>query len=165
MSDWSWSEAWAAAGVESVMRMQDTQANCGPAAMSNALAALGINRPALECEKLCKTNAVKGTGPKQLVTGLKAIEGLAPVVLTEKRSEVAFLRLDKALRLGRPVIICVGDGSHWVAAIGRLGPRYLVADSADNDLVVSKSQDELTKWWAEKATNPYYGVICDSSRV
>ena len=142
------------------MRMQDTQANCGPAAMSNALAALGIVRPTQECEKLCKTTATKGTSPQKLQTGLKAIEGLTPTVIKEKRSDVAILRLEKALSLGRPAIICVGDGTHWVATVGRLGDRYLVADSADVELVLSKTADELAAWWHERgATNPYYGVI------
>ena len=141
------------------MRMQDTQANCGPAAMSNALAALGLDRPQNECEKLCKTTAIKGTSPAMLVRGLKAIEGIEPIPFKEKRRDVALLRLDKALQMGRPVIICVANGTHWVATVGRLGDRYLVADSADQELVLSKSTGELAQWWAEKAVYPYFGVI------
>lgn len=139
------------------MRMQDSQANCGPTAMSNALAALGITRPAAECEKLCKTSATEGTSAKRLLSALRSIETCQPAELREKRQDVAMLKLDKALQYGRPVILCVAENTHWVAAVGALGGRVLVADSADNELVLSKSLEQLTTWWYS-GTN-YYGII------
>lgn len=128
--------------------------------MSNALAALGILRTQTECEKLCKTDATKGTPTKQLMNGIAAVEGLTPILLKEARRDVALLRVDKALGLGRPVILCVDSGSHWVAAVGRLGDRYLVADSADNELVLSRDVEALEARWRDKGTkHPYLGVI------
>ncbi len=138
--------------------MQDTAANCGPAGMSNALAALGIARSQAECEALAKTTAAEGTSPAKLLRGLKSLEGVRPVVLKETRQDVALLRLDKALRYGRPVILLVDDGQHWVAAIGQLGERYLVADGADNELVLSLDMAALAARWIEDERT-YYGVI------
>lgn len=138
--------------------MQDTEANCGPTAMSNALAAMGTARTVTECEALCKTSASRGVSAAKLIRALKATE-LEPEVVHESRRDVAFLRLDQALRMGRPVILSVANGTHWVAAIGRLGDRYLVADSDDNDLVISRDANALATWWAEKTSRPYYGVV------
>jgi hypothetical protein len=138
--------------------MQDTEANCGPTAMHNALAAMGIPRTVPECEALCKTKSA-GTTPAKLLRALRAVEGLAPVVFHETRRDVALLRLAQALGLGRPVILSVANGTHWVAAIGRLGDRVLVADSDSNELVYSRDPNTLANWWAEKTARPYYGVI------
>jgi ABC-type bacteriocin/lantibiotic exporter with double-glycine peptidase domain len=139
------------------MRLQDSQANCGAASLSNALAALGISHSQAECAELCKTTATEGTPPKRLLSGAKQL-GRQPQVVSEKRGAVAMLYLDAHLRAGRPAVLCVDNDEHWVAAVGLLGERILVADPADNELVLSYSRAGLVARWGSKAGR-YYGIV------
>lgn len=139
------------------MRLQDSQANCGPASLSNALAALGQPRTQDECAELCKTNATDGTPTKRLLAAVKGL-GLRGIVIKEKRAEVALLKLDHWLQRGRPAILCVDNDSHWVAAIGVLNDRILVADSADNELVLSYDRTALVERW-EADAGTCWGVV------
>lgn len=139
------------------MRLQDTQANCGPASLHNALAAIGIHRTQDELEALCKTTGTAGTSPRNLQAAIRAL-GRVPVVINERRDEVAVLMLDAWLREGRPVVLCVDGGSHWVAAVGTLGrTQVLVADPADNELVLSYGWGNLVARWG--AEGRYYGIV------
>lgn len=141
------------------IRMQDNQANCGPFALKNALAAIGIERSAEELEKACGTSATNGTPTKGIVKAASKIDGLQPAVIRETRSDIALLKLEHAVRRGRPVVIawCSREpGDHWVAVVGVLGERYLVADAADSELVLSHAVDELESKWRD---SKYEGVI------
>jgi ABC-type bacteriocin/lantibiotic exporter with double-glycine peptidase domain len=129
------------------MRMQDTAANCGPASVSNALQALGVSRTQAECEQLCKTSGTDGTSARNIIKALQSL-GCAGLVLKEKRELVALTLLWHWLRKGRPAVLCVDDASHWVAAVGVIGERVLVADPADNELVLSYGADGLVDRWA-----------------
>jgi hypothetical protein len=114
--------------------------------------ALGISRSVEELEKLCRTSATDGTQTKNIVRAAATIEGCVPVRLLEKRTDIALLKLAEALRRGRPVIMawCTAvPGDHWIAAIGLLGDRYLLADSADSELVTSMSVDEVEERWRD----------------
>lgn len=136
--------------------MQDSQANCGPFALKNALSAIGIERSAEELEKACGTTATNGTPTKNVLRAAQKIEGCAPVVIREKRSDVALLKLEHAVNDGRPVLLVVDSGEHWVAAVGKLGDRYLVADSANTELVISMTAAELEARWKDTG---YEGVL------
>lgn len=138
------------------MRMQDTAANCGPASLSNALQAIGIIRSQSECETLCRTSAQDGTTTRGLQSAIKSV-GRQPEILNERRADVALSFLRDDLRKGRSAVLCVDLGEHWVAAIGIIGDRVLIADPADNELVMSLSGDQLKSRWA--SGNRYYGVI------
>lgn len=142
------------------MRMQNSQANCGPTAMQNALDAMGIVRSIEECEKLCGCTAIDGTSPGKLFKGLEAVHELDPSVLSETREEVALALLELALRAGRPVILLVDDAGHWVAAIGLLGKRIQIADGASNELVMSYPIGAFATRWATKSAKRgrYYGI-------
>lgn len=139
------------------MRMQDTAANCGPASLSNALAALGIVKTQQECERLCKTTAQDGTSQKQLAAGARLAGRYGSGVVKHTKQFSALVELEHYLRMGRPMILCVDSGEHWVAAIGMLGHRFLVADPADNELVLSYDGSELARRWVDGKT--YMGVL------
>lgn len=142
------------------MRLQSTQANCGPFSVRNALSALGITRSEQECEVLCKVSGTHGTRASVLVRGLAALDGVRPVVIDEQRPDVALLKLDAALRAGRPAVLLVDGWAHYVTAVGVLGQRYLVADSADSELVVSHDVVALRDWWhCAGARRPFWGVV------
>lgn len=136
--------------------MQDTQANCGPASLSNALAAVGTARSQDELAVMCKTTATEGTSAKRMLAALTAL-GRKPLVIREKRAETGVLFLCHWLSVGRPAILCVDNYTHWVAAVGLLGDRVLVADSADNELVLSLSRAELADRWG--GTGTFYGIV------
>jgi ABC-type bacteriocin/lantibiotic exporter with double-glycine peptidase domain len=136
--------------------MQDTAANCGPASLSNALQAIGISRTQAECEQLCRTTGTAGTNYRGLQAAIKSV-GRVPEVLNERRADVALSFLRNDLRSGRAAVLCVDLGEHWVAAVGLIGERILIADPADNELVMSLSGDQLKTRWAH--ANRYYGVI------
>lgn len=140
------------------MRFQTNQSTCGPTALFNALVALGVERSLDECEHLCGTTT-EGTDGPALVRGAAKIPGLTPVPLRESRPDVAVLRLVAALRAGRPVVLAVDSDEHWVAAVGLLGERVLVADSADNELVQSLPLSQLLERWRGTGRRPFYGVI------
>lgn len=142
------------------MRLQDSTYSCGASAVQNALLALGISRSALELETLLGTSPVNGTSTRGLIKGLNQIDGCRPVTIREKRRDVALLRLRFALDAGRPVILtwrCTEPADHWVAAVGRLGERYLIADSADAELVLSLRVETLADQWSDGGT--YLGVV------
>ena len=138
------------------MRLQDTAANCGPASVSNALSALGISRTQAECEVLCKTSGTDGTSARNIIRAVQSL-GCRGVQIRERRELVALLLLDHWLNEGAPIVLCVDQASHWVAAVGRLGPRILIADPADNELVLSLKKQELLERWASNGN--YYGVV------
>ena len=139
--------------------MQDSQANCGPYALRNGLQALGIERNANELESACRTSATNGTPTRNIIAAANKIDGCRPLKLFEKRRDIALMRLAEALRRGRPVLLSWRSetpGDHWVVAVGVLGDRYLVADSAESELVLSMAVDDLEARWRD--TN-YEGVI------
>lgn len=137
--------------------MQSSAANCGPFALGNGLMALGIKRTAEELEVACGTTATLGTSTAKLIRAITRIEGCEPVKIVERRSDVAMLKLRGALQDGRPVILLWEQGAHWVAAVGMLGRRFLVADAADNELVLSFDADELAAQWFDGAR--YEGIM------
>ena len=139
------------------MRMQNSQATCGPTALQNALFALGIRRSQEELEVACKTTATMGTSTAKLLKAVGQIEGCVPVRFNERRRDVALLKLRCAVMDGRPVILSWQTGTHWVAAVGMLGPRFLVADAAEAELVLSFTVDELAALWDDDGK--YEGVI------
>ncbi len=140
------------------MRGQDAEANCGPFALMNALRSLGIVRSREELETLCGTTMTAGTSPAKMYRGAGKL-GLhgAPTKITERRLDIAMLKLRHALLAeGRPVVMVWHAGEHWVAAVGMLGERFLIADSADIELVISMSAEEVAEKWADGG---FHGVV------
>ena len=142
------------------MRMQNSQANCGPTAVQNGLVALGLTRSIDELEKLLGCTATQGTSGPKMLKGLYHIEELQPRKIEESREEIAHLRLDAALRSGRPVILCVDNLEHYVCAIGRLGTsRVIIADSADSELVLVYTWSEAMRRWESQSKKAYWGLV------
>lgn len=145
------------------MKFQSRKSSCGPAALANALEAVGIKRSEEELAALCKQTATGGTAGKALRSALSNMEGVINAEIHEARSDVAILRLLQSLYDGRPVICCVDTWEHWAVAAGVLGfgKRIVCIDSGDNDLVVMRTVDEFLDWWRgpEGATKLYWGVI------
>ncbi len=151
------------------MRMQSSQADCGPFSLMNALKALGHHRSSLELSTMAKTTAQDGTPPANLLKACKLLAEscqLNPERLRTRSSLEAEAVLLNKLRLGRPVILLVDNDEHWVAAIGLLGATVvLVADSADAELVCAADiADVMTRWGCVNTTTKgthttYEGIV------
>lgn len=139
------------------MRMQSSQSTCGPTALHNSLLALGIQRGLDELEIMCGCTATDGTSTKKLMRAAAKIEGCRPVLIRDRKPDIAALRLRFALQSGRPVVLVWGDGSHWVAAVGMLGEKVLVADSAESELVLSMEIEEVMEGWVDSGV--FEGVV------
>jgi ABC-type bacteriocin/lantibiotic exporter with double-glycine peptidase domain len=137
------------------MRMQSTAADCGSTSLRNALFAIGKKRSLEEIELLCGTDAVQGTYTIQLIAAIDTIAGCKAKVISEKSEQVAWYMLTEALRAGRSAVLCVDSDEHYVAAIGLLGERIVIADSAMMELVITYKQRQLAKRWGPD----YWGVI------
>lgn len=142
------------------MRMQSSQAACGPTALYNAGCALGRKASLEECEKACRTSATKGTSALQLGRGARTLGFTVECEVKEARSDVAAMYLKGLVDRGTVPIIAVDADSHWAAVVGRLGNRYLVADSAENELVLSYSEGELLQRWnTPNVRKGYYAMV------
>lgn len=143
-------------------RFQSYRADCGPSALGNALDALGIRRSHDELVTLCGTTA-DGTTPLQLkraITALRDSCGLmGPGEMKDTHADVALLRLGAVLSDGRPAVLLVDSWEHWVAVVGRLGHRYVVADSADlRQTIHSTPADFADRWGYPGVRNGFYGI-------
>lgn len=139
------------------MKYQMRKSNCGPAALCNALEAIGIERTQDELGTLSKQTAEGGTSKSNLIAAAEAV-GVEVVNVSEQRSEVAGWCLESALSSGHPAIIIVDNDEHYVAVVGKLGSVYIVADSADNDLLCFYSRDKLLERWKNEH-NKYSGFF------
>lgn len=138
---------------------QTNRASCGPAALSNALEALGIERAEAELITLTGQNA-NGTSPRQIIRAIKAIgDGtLGDVFKVSKAGEAVVALWHCLVPRGRPVILCVDAHEHWVACVGYIGERFVVVDSAEVGLVFYYTGGELTDRWAGPKGG-YYGIV------
>lgn len=141
------------------MRLQSRKSSCGPAALKNALESIGIERTEDELGLLSR-QTTEGTSQPGLERAIQTIDKGDGTKLTsnriyEKRREVAGWALSSAIRAGRPVILCVDNFEHWVSAVGILGERFIIADSASNDVVEYMSLSETLDRWDGPG---YYGI-------
>lgn len=143
------------------MRLQSSQANCGAAAVLNAACALGRTNVSLEeCERVCKTSASEGTSIRNLISGAKTTGLSLACEIKEAKEYVALLLLAHWVTVGGAVCVTVDEDSHWATVIGRVGARYLVADSADSELVLSLSSKELLERWDSGiGRTRFYGAV------
>ncbi len=138
------------------MRLQSSQSLCGAAALANALRAVGVHKATEDrivdvikksADSAEGTPASEGIGPPQLERAANFFHyTLEPVTLNHTTAAYHLIRgsiLDK-----RPCLLAVdhhrGDAGHWVAAIGVLGDWLLIADSANDEIVVPYAWQPLS---------------------
>jgi phage tail sheath gpL-like len=130
------------------VRAQDSQYNCGPTALYNALQAVGRKRSMLECERLCNTSVLHGTSAEQIEAAVAVVQARRPhYVIATSDPPAAIAMLRDALLRGRAAVMVVDNDEHWVAAVGVLGDRVLVADGISNEIVVSYLDSKLVTRW------------------
>jgi hypothetical protein len=85
---------------------------------------------------------------------------ISPGVVSERRGDVALLKLHAALQAGVAGILCVDQFQHWVCAFGLLGNDTIhVADSGAEELVLHYSPLRLLDRWKGPGRNPYYAIL------
>ena len=138
------------------MKLQSHQHTCGAVALCNAVEALGVRSLSeVEAIEMAESDPVEGTEAAGIKKALKKLD-LNGTVIKTKDAAIAYWALVGALEHGNPALLVVDNDSHWVAAIGILGSRVLVADSADAGVVVVTPAAKLMERWACPA---FYGLI------
>lgn len=154
------------------MRYQSTDHFCGPAAVANALRALGRNVTEMQVEAAVakahrkgEPKAVEGTSHIQIKKALEVMK-YRYAEFSLAHAEAAWRTLRSYLLDGNPVMLSVDSDEHWICAIGIIGTRILVADAADSELVLSYDREEmLRRWGSASDVVIYYGIaILDKNR-
>jgi hypothetical protein len=142
------------------MRLQEFKPGCGAGSIANALLAMGEHQ-FQEVIWTVAGGSSDGLAPGRLLSGLDTL-GYLGRELGFRVPGSALRALRRLLGAGTPVILCVDDWEHWVTAIGVLGERFLVADPADAEIVLSLSEGDLTRRWFRKTKRPvkqpFYGI-------
>jgi predicted double-glycine peptidase len=128
------------------MRLQDEQSACGAYALANAFEALlgpGNGLTADVCKQLTGYLPSKGVSAAGMRRAVQRA-GYRPVRVT------SMLELRGALSSGLPVMMLVDAHEHWIAAIGLLGSRVLIADAALGDLVLGVDGEALLGRWTHR---------------
>jgi hypothetical protein len=145
------------------VKLQDDKFSCGAVALYNALEAAGVDSPAVpELRRLASTSPVKGTSTAGICKALRNLS-ITHAKLKTKDEFVAYSALLGCLSAGSPVLLAVDDDTHWVTAVGLLGSRVLVADSADGEVIVSLERGEVLDRW--RCNDYYEGVVVGSRKV
>lgn len=129
------------------MRQQSHQHSCGAVALCNAAEAVGVRITEDEAINLVGADPVEGTQPSGIKKALKKLDLTASIVKT-KDPALAYWTLVGALEHGNPAILLVDQDEHWVSAIGILGSRVVIADSADAGTVVITEYGRLMQRWS-----------------
>lgn len=101
---------------------------CGPFALKYALLSLGIFADEDDIAAIAGSSARDGTDEVGLGRAASAF-GTRLEVVRRRTARGARRALDRWLDQGVPVLICVDQWDHWVAAVGTDGERYVLLDS------------------------------------
>lgn len=156
------------------MELQERAYSCGPAALRSALYMMGHKVREATIRKVAGTvtrGKNQGTDEQGLI---KAIEhyGHNAEEFQCKNGHTSWVSLLRSLKKGHPVLLCIYNWDHWVAAIGTFGKRIIVFDPEPTWTTAKHkkytglqilSEDELCNRWRyyEKSNDKYYhyGII------
>ena len=143
------------------MILQSDQFSCGAASLVNALRAIGQSLNIKAAARLAGTHPVNGTTDAGLLRALRNL-GFHPQqlsVLDDFHQAIAALR--GRLMMGDPVLLSVDNDEHWVVAIGIIGQRVIVVDSASGDLTLVVDASTLKSRWMihHKSHDFYTGIV------
>jgi hypothetical protein len=119
---------------------------CGPFALKNALATLGIFADEKNISRYAGTNWWYGTDEIQLARAAKRFSCTLNVV-RRFRSEEARRELKRYLRRRIPCLLCVNEWQHWVTVVAVQDGTYIMLDSRDKAVLTLMSWRELKRMW------------------
>lgn len=146
------------------MKYQQLPYSCGPASIVNALRCFGIRKAEKTIRKTSNTNPKNGTSEEDMI---RVLTHLGFTVNKHEQGQYvkAWKWLHNRLKDGSPVIISVRNWSHYVAAIGLIGDRIIIADpdygnkKENGVLVLNKRQ--LKKFWYHTGEKLYTGLALE----
>lgn len=149
------------------MKLQERMFSCGPAAVRAALYVLGHRVSEATLRKRAGTTP-EGTDEKGLMRAIRSY-GHKPKEYQSESRRASWAWLKGALGRGKPVLLCVDQWDHWVAAVGRLGGKVLIFDPDSSPgrrkkysgLEVYTEQELWIRWMYEDEDSNkciYYGV-------
>ena len=152
------SEQIAALVRQQGLHEQERGWSCGPAAVVNALGALGHRVSEDIVRELADTNSVDGTDEAGLLEALEQLGFQAETVWTSD-TEGAWNRLVRHLVAGHPALLCVDEWDHWVTVVATDGGTVTVFDPA-KEQEDTLDEDELVKRWQHPdEARPYYAIL------
>lgn len=151
------------------MRYQKTPYFCGPAAVQNGLFMLGAKVSQDRLALAGGTTELDGTNEEGIKRMLLS-QGRGYDEIARDDDRLAWGALYGALLMGRPVVLCMDQWSHWVVAIGILGQRVVLFDPAryrhntDRLGTFTLPRDRLLKRWKAghrmaRDQPAYYGIV------
>jgi ABC-type bacteriocin/lantibiotic exporter with double-glycine peptidase domain len=140
------------------MKFQSRKFSCGATALGNALEVYGIFKSEDWLSEACKTT-VQGTSAAGIRAGISAVACTAVDIKLRDASE-ARKKLEECLTLGHPVIMCVDDWTHWVALVGSINSKAIIADSASVHLIEYYKWPDLMERWKHIGSR-YHGIIVE----
>ncbi len=144
------------------MILQSDEFSCGAVAVVNAMEAIGVDYAVEAMAKMCRTSPVHGTSEKDIIKALVTLEH--PVrEIGESSTGFALVILRGYLAGGASAILAVDQDSHWIAAIGLCGNRFIIHDSACGTSSMSDTE-LLARWRKERAKMPFYGIAIQPRR-
>ena len=147
------------------MKFQQLPYSCGPASIINALRCFGIRKAEKTIRKTSNTNTKNGTSEEDMIRVLTNL-GFRVNKHEQGQYAKAWKWLHNKLKDGNPVIISVRNWSHYVAAIGIIGDKIIIADpdgsstkSENGVLVLNKRR--LKKFWFHTNQKLYTGLAVE----
>lgn len=133
------------------MRYQTAPNRCGPAAVINALRAMGLKVREEQAAQYAGT-IPDGTNEFGIMAALERY-GCPFQPISERKYALAEAALFNHLRHG-PVLVLAEAGDHWVTAIGLMGDRVVIFDSqnrafnrAENGVHMIQKGEQLRRYW------------------
>ena len=148
------------------MKQQSRKYWCCPAAVQNALRALGRKYVTQRnIANLCGTTP-EGTDTADAMRGLAAL-GCTYEYYESDKHLPSFLWLRKAIRGGKPVVMAVDNSTHWVCCYGALGASFNVFDSSrwkhlsrEHHVITLPTADLMARW-KDRGRPSYVAISVD----
>ena len=109
------------------MQFQERLFSCGPAAVRAALYVLGHNNISEATLRRRAGTTPEGTNEQGLMRAIRSFNHKPKEYQSESR-RASWSWLKTCLSKGKPVLLCVDQWDHWVAAVGTLGGKVLIFD-------------------------------------
>lgn len=138
------------------MKFQEKKWSCGAAAVRNCLRSLGIRAPERQIRYYAETSKDFGTSEYGIINALKEWKCVVREYHFSSKNK-AWIWLHETLQSGKPVIMAVDNWEHWIVAVGSMGDKVCIFDSAnfkynkyENGCHVWDKDKTLYKWWNDR---------------